>query len=103
MTFWDFCAPFYDRVEKMNTAYEGMLRRLRHLPSEGVSVFEAAAGTGAIIIAIADKARSILCTDLSECMLNIARKKATRQKINNITLGTRSIFDTGYRTMLMMW
>jgi SAM-dependent methyltransferase len=95
MTFWDFCAPFYDRAEKTNTAYEGMLRRLCDLIPKGASVFEAAAGTGAISIAIADKVGSILCTDLSERMLTIAKKKALRQGICNITFDTRSLFDTG--------
>jgi ubiquinone/menaquinone biosynthesis C-methylase UbiE len=95
MTFWDFCAPFYDRVEKTNTAYGGMLRRLRELTPQGASVFEAAAGTGAISIAIAGKAENILCTDLSERMLNIAKKKAGRQGIENIRFDIRSLFDTG--------
>jgi SAM-dependent methyltransferase len=95
MTFWDFCAPFYDRAEKTNTAYEGMLHRLRELTPQGASVFEAAAGTGAISIAIADKAGSILCTDLSERMLAVAKKKAVKQGIGNITFDTRSLFDTG--------
>jgi SAM-dependent methyltransferase len=95
MTFWDFCAPFYDRAEKTNTAYEGMLRRLRELTPQGASVFEAAAGTGAISIAIADKAGCILCTDLSERMLAVAKKKVVKQGIDNITFDTRSLFDTG--------
>jgi SAM-dependent methyltransferase len=95
MTFWDFCAPFYDRAEKTNTAYEGMLHRLRELTPQGASVFEAAAGTGAISIAIADKAGSILCSDLSERMLAVAKKKAVKQGIGNIKFDTRSLFDTG--------
>jgi hypothetical protein len=43
MTFWDFCAPFYDRAERVNTAYIGMLRLLRDLTPQGANVFEAAA------------------------------------------------------------
>jgi methylase of polypeptide subunit release factors len=61
MTFWDFCAPFYDRAEHTNTAYNKMLS-LMH----GASVFEAAAGTGSISLAVADKAKDVLCTDTSE-------------------------------------
>jgi ubiquinone/menaquinone biosynthesis C-methylase UbiE len=95
MTFWDFCAPFYDHIEKANTAYKGMVHQVRELTPRSATVFEAAAGTGEISIAIADKAASVLCTDLSSRMLNIARKKAVRQNIGNITFDTRSLFDTG--------
>ncbi|MDR2656965.1 MAG: class I SAM-dependent methyltransferase [Oscillospiraceae bacterium] len=95
MTFWDFCAPFYDKVERTNAAYSGMLRLIRDLTPQGANVFEAAAGTGAISAFIADKAKSVLCTDISERMLNIAREKAAKRGLKNIMFSTRSIFDTG--------
>jgi SAM-dependent methyltransferase len=95
MTFWDFCAPFYDRAEKTNTAYAGMLRLMRDLTPQGASVFEAAAGTGSISLAVADKAGSVRCTDLSERMLSVARKKADKRDVKNITFSQKSLFDTG--------
>ncbi|MDR0999516.1 MAG: class I SAM-dependent methyltransferase [Clostridiales bacterium] len=96
MTFWDFCAPFYDRAEQTNkAAYSGMIRMIRDLTPQGASVFEAAAGTGAISLSVADKAGSVLCTDLSERMLGVARRKAERQGVNNIKFASRSLFDTG--------
>ncbi|MCL1879974.1 MAG: class I SAM-dependent methyltransferase [Actinomycetia bacterium] len=95
MTFWDFCAPFYDRAEKTNTAYSGMLRLMRDLTPPESSVFEAAAGTGAISLAVAGKAKSVHCTDLSERMLSVARKKAFKRDISNITFSNKSLFDTG--------
>jgi ubiquinone/menaquinone biosynthesis C-methylase UbiE len=58
-------------------------------------VFEAAAGTGSVSLAIADKAASVLCTDLSERMPRVARRKAERQGVGNIKFDTRSLFDTG--------
>lgn len=85
MTFWDFCASFYDRAEKANTAYSVMLKLMRDLTPQGASVFEAAAGTGAISLAVADKAGSEHCTDLSERMLSVARKKAVKGHAQNIT------------------
>jgi hypothetical protein len=48
MTFWDFCAPFYDRVEHTNSAYRKMQNLMRDLTPEDATVFEAAAGTGSI-------------------------------------------------------
>jgi ubiquinone/menaquinone biosynthesis C-methylase UbiE len=94
MTFWDFCAPFYDRAEHTNTAYAGMLEQIRNLTPENADVFEAAAGTGSISLAVADKAKRVLCTDLSERMLKVARRKAQKRGTDNITFDTRSLFDT---------
>ncbi|MDR1265116.1 MAG: class I SAM-dependent methyltransferase [Propionibacteriaceae bacterium] len=96
MTFWDLCALFYDRAEQTNqTAYEVMLHLVRELIPPGSSVFEAAAEKGAISLAAADKAASVACTDLSKRMLRVARRKADRQHLTNITFGIRSIFDIG--------
>ncbi len=95
MTFWDFCAPFYDRAEHTNTAYFKMLQLMRDLTPAGASVFEAAAGTGSISLAVAGKARSVQCTDISERMLKVARKKAARAGVSNIAFNTKSLFNTG--------
>ena len=95
MTFWDFCAPFYDRAEKANTAYSGMLKLMHDLTPQGASVFEAAAGTGTISMAVADKSKNVHCTDLSERMLSVARKKAVKNHAQNITFSNKSVFDTG--------
>jgi SAM-dependent methyltransferase len=72
-----------------------MLRLIRDLTPQGAKVFEAAAGTGAISAFIAGKAKSVLCTDVSERMLNVAREKASRHGLKNISFSTRSVFDTG--------
>ena len=95
MTFWDLSAPFYDKAEQTNTAYNGMLRLFRDLTPQGASVFEAAAGTGAISLFIAGKAKNILCTDISDRMLSVARKKTAKRDATNITFGIKSLFDTG--------
>ncbi|MCL1914766.1 MAG: class I SAM-dependent methyltransferase [Eubacteriaceae bacterium] len=95
MTFWDFSAPFYDCAEHTNTAYDKMLQLMCDLIPEGAAVFEAAAGTGSISLAVAKKAKVVLCTDLSEKMLAVARRKAMRQSVGNISFDKRSIFDTG--------
>jgi ubiquinone/menaquinone biosynthesis C-methylase UbiE len=94
MTFWDLFAPFYDRAEKANTAYAEMLRTIHNLVPQDASVLETAAGTGSISIALSDKAKRILCTDISERMLNVARKKALKLGTENITFKNKSIFDT---------
>jgi len=94
MTFWDFCAPFYDLAEKTNgKAYDKMLKIVREIVPQGATVFEAAAGTGAISVAIGDRASRILCTDVSEKMLNVARRKAVKRGIQNIKIENQNIFE----------
>jgi len=96
MDFWDFCAPFYDIGAKANErAYREMLRIVRDHVPQGATVLEAAAGTGAVSLAVADKAAHVLCTDLSENMLNVARRKAEKANVANITLANRSIDALG--------
>jgi ubiquinone/menaquinone biosynthesis C-methylase UbiE len=94
MTFWDFCAPFYDLAEKTNgRAYGDMLKTVSDIIPQGASVLEAAAGTGSISVAVSRKARSVLCTDISDNMLKIARRKAAN--CSNITVDKRSIYELG--------
>jgi len=94
MTFWDFCAPFYDSAEKNNgNAYMQMLETVRKTVSENATVLEAAAGTGSISVAIADKVKSVLCTDVSNRMLSIARKKANKHRVSNICFENLDILD----------
>ena len=94
MTFWDFCAPFYDFAEKSNgKAYAQMLEAVRTIVPKNTTVLEVAAGTGAISVAIADKAKYILCTDVSDRMLSVAQKKASRHSVSNISFGNLDILD----------
>ncbi|MDR1598671.1 MAG: class I SAM-dependent methyltransferase [Oscillospiraceae bacterium] len=95
MTFWDICAPFYDKAERSNTAYDGMLRLIRGLVPQGASVLEIAAGTGSVSLAVSDKANSVLCTDISVNMLKAAREKAAKRGIMNISFARKNLFDTG--------
>jgi len=93
MTFWDFCAPFYDFAEKSNgKSYTKMLEIVRAIVPQNTSVLEVAAGTGAISLAIADKAEYILCTDISERMLSAARKKARKRRVSSVHFGSLNIF-----------
>ncbi|MDR3051490.1 MAG: class I SAM-dependent methyltransferase [Oscillospiraceae bacterium] len=96
MTFWDFCAPFYDIAEKANgRAYDEMLKMVRELVPSGASVLEIAAGTGTISLTAADKANAVLCTDVSERMLAVAKKKAAKRGVSNVRFGNVNIFGTG--------
>jgi len=94
MTFWDFCAPFYDFAEQRNAkAYNAMVKTVREVVPDGASVLEIAAGTGSISLGIADKVRNVLCTDKSIKMLTVARKKAEKRNVKNINFGNADIFN----------
>jgi len=93
MTFWDFCAPFYDSFEVLNKAYGQMINKVCELTPPGGNVLELAAGTGNISVALSPMAKGVLCTDISDNMLKIAKRKAKKRKIENISFENMSIFE----------
>jgi len=91
-TFWDRFAFAYDMAEGMNKqVYREMLSNIVSLIPDNAEVLECAAGTGAISVAVAPKAKSILCTDLSLPMLEQARRKAGKKGLANITFAERNL------------
>ena len=94
MGFWDIVAPVYDLLESVNgRVYRKMLGYSASLVKEGDRVLECAAGTAEISIAVSEKASHILCTDMSEGMLERAKKKCRKKGISNIDFAERNIFE----------
>ena len=93
MDFWDRVANFYDAAEMLNSkAYREMCEQTAKLTPRGAKVLDCACGTGELSLATAKKAESVLCTDNSEKMLNVARQKAEKKGIENIGFERRNIF-----------
>jgi len=92
MTFWDLVAPFYNFFERFNRAYRKTIEQACVLVPKGASVLELAAGTGNFSIAVSEKAGEVLCTDISDNMLKVARRRAKDR--TNIEFAKASIFDT---------
>lgn len=93
MDFWSTFAKFYDVAEALNgEVYREMTRQTRLLIPHGAKALDCAAGTGALSIAAADRAESVLCTDTSGEMLSVAMRKANRRRLFNITFERRNIF-----------
>lgn len=92
MSFWDRIAGLYDLAEftnrKVNSA---AVVRVAQLVPAGARVLDCAAGTGAFTLAAAERAKSVLCTDLSQAMLDRAEKKARRWGLANITFAIRDL------------
>lgn len=93
MDFWDKVAGIYDYAEKLNSkVYDELTETTARLIPRGANVLDCAAGTGALSIAAAKRANSVLCTDMSDKMLNVAKKKAKKLHLNNISFGKRNVF-----------
>lgn len=91
-TFWDRFAFAYDAAESLNKkTYRDMLSNIAMLTPDNAEVLECAAGTGAISVAVAPKAKSVLCTDLSVPMLEKAKQKAKSMGFANITFAERNL------------
>ncbi|MDE7231303.1 MAG: methyltransferase domain-containing protein [Oscillospiraceae bacterium] len=91
--FWSTFAKFYDVAEALNgEVYREMLSLTRVMIPRGAAVLDCAAGTGALSIAAAERAGSVLCTDTSEKMLEVARKKCRRRRLDNVSFEKRNIF-----------
>ena len=94
LDFWSKFAEFYDVAEKLNDkVYREMCEITTRLIPFGATVLDCAAGTGELSIAAARKADSVLCTDYSEKMLDVARKKAKKGFFDNISFERRNIFS----------
>lgn len=91
--FWSSFAKVYDVSESLNgEVYREMLSLTRIMIPRGARVLDCAAGTGALSIAAAERAATVVCTDISEEMLSVARKKAKRRRLENIMFSKRNIF-----------
>ena len=94
MEFWDKIAAVYDIAVALDgKVYNEMIRLVSRLVPKGAEVLDCAAGTGALSVAAAKKAKSVVCTDMSENMLIRARKKAKKAGADNILFEKRNIFD----------
>lgn len=97
MNFWDYCAPVYDFAEKTNKkAYKGMIEKVIDVIPNDASVLECATGTASIGIAVSKKASTVLATDTSSKMLNIAKRKAVKNQITNINFEIADIYHLNY-------
>lgn len=93
MDFWDKISDLYDAAEAINSSvYNEMTATVERMVPEGAKVLDCAAGTGALSLAAAKKAESVLCTDISEKMLANARKKAASRGAQNIEFEVRNLF-----------
>ena len=85
-------AWLYDLVERSNRAVNAAAAaRVAGLVPVGARVLDCAAGTGLFSLAAAERAGFVLCTDLSEAMLERAKRKARRKGLSNLRFARRDV------------
>lgn len=92
--FWDRAAEKYARrpVQDM-AAYERTLERARAHLTPSDKVLEIGCGTGTTALKLADAAGSILATDLSGAMIDIAERKRREAGVENLRFRQATAFD----------
>ncbi len=94
MSFWDKVSPVYDILQIVNRrSFKAMTAGVRQIVPEGARVLECAAGTGILTVAAAEKAESVVCTDVSVHMLERARKKCADGGFDNVSFAERDIYN----------
>lgn len=93
--FWDRISGNYDKqVEKIfSNAYKRTVEYTIKYLKQTDTVLDVGCGTGITTVEIADYVKKIYALDLSDKMLEIAKKKALAKKIDNIIFYQKSIFD----------
>ena len=92
-TFWDFSARFYDFAQFQNSAYKKVVDFVSQIVEPNSSVIELAGGTGEFSLSCAKKAKTVVCSDISQNMLKIAEKKAKKRGIENISFENYNIYE----------
>ena len=92
---WDKQAGGYDRrtLGMFEEAYEQSIERTRSVVKPYDRVLEIGCGTGIIALGIAPDVASVTGTDISPEMVEVARRKAQRQEIDNVTFQVGDGYD----------
>lgn len=92
--FWDRVAEKYSRQPIADeAAYERKLEATRQYFTPDTEVLELGCGTGSTALLHAPHVKHIRATDISARMLEIARRKAAEQKIDNVTFEQSRVED----------
>jgi len=84
--FWDRVAPAYAKRKVSDMAsYDATMERTRAHLKPGDRVLELGCGTGTTALRLADAVDHLTGTDISSAMIAIARDKAARQGVSNVT------------------
>lgn len=92
--FWDRLANRYAKQPVADDAgYTDTLERVCKYLTSDARVLEVGGGTGSTALRLADAAGSIMCTDFSKNMVEIAKRKAMEANVGNVKFEVAEVFD----------
>ncbi|MBN2080319.1 MAG: class I SAM-dependent methyltransferase [Spirochaetes bacterium] len=96
--FWDRMAGHYDSMydKKYWKAYQDTIEISRKHLSPRHTSLDIACGTGITVVELAASVRHIAAIDISERMIEIARKKSRDRGIENVDFAVTDIFDARF-------
>ncbi len=95
--FWDMMSSNYDnQLKKYRQAYMDTIKRtIKYLGEEDI-ILDFACGTGITTTQISGFVRETIAIDTSQKMVDIAKKKAVMNKINNIKFYKTDLFSKDF-------
>ena len=95
--FWDRIAKRYDRITlKLTKDYPALIQRIVNDVNGAENVLEVATGTGLIAMELAGNVRMIEAVDLSSKMIEVAREKASKDRLGNIHFSVQSAYSLDF-------
>lgn len=96
--FWDRFAPYYDRFidRSVGKTYAKLKDRLRRDLRPEDEVLELATGPGLLAFAVCDGVKSIIATDISERMIEVAREKQKSSPCANIRFQVEDAYHLSF-------
>jgi len=91
--YWDKLAPDYDQfIEKTWKVYASLLLDKISQDVKGDIVLDVAAGTGLVALKVAERASKVYGMDISEPMIEEAKKKAKEMGIKNVEFSVNDAY-----------
>lgn len=94
--FWDRLSRNYDKRAK-DKAYKLIIDKSKKYLKTNDIILDFGCATGLYSVEFANNVKEILAFDVSSKMIDIARKKAINNQIDNITFSQTTLFDKKYR------
>ncbi|HPB82917.1 MAG TPA: methyltransferase domain-containing protein [Spirochaetota bacterium] len=95
--FWDSFAGRYDSfMKRTQRTYDRIIQKIITRVNTSDQVFEVAAGTGIISLAVAPHVKSVCGSDISPEMIKVAESKRAAMNIGNVEFSLSNAYDLPY-------
>lgn len=94
--FWNKLSKKYDKQAK-DKAYKLIIDKSKKYFRNNETILDFGCATGLYSVEFANNVKEIQAFDISSKMIDIARKKAINNQIDNITFSQTTLFDKAYK------